>query len=156
MTPAGTWIYCPSWYVAYNHGHFNSLQPSTHVTPYNQWIGFLGGTSKPETPYGFFHLRWFFWHQRVKMDFRLKSMETSTSQRVILFRHQDSEGHHHEVDAPWYWSWGNHWENLWCKLVGGLVAIFGIFPWILGMSSSQVTFIFFRGVAQPPTSKSHS
>ena len=27
-----------------------------------------------------------------------------------------------------------------------------IFPEILGMSSSQLTFIFFRGVAQPPTS----
>ena len=38
------------------------------------------------------------------------------------------------------------------KLVGGLVAIFGIFPLILGISSSQLTFIFFRGVAQPPTS----
>jgi len=28
-----------------------------------------------------------------------------------------------------------------------------IFPIILGMSSSQLTFIFFRGVAQPPTSE---
>ena len=26
-----------------------------------------------------------------------------------------------------------------------------IFPEILGMSSSQLTFIFFRGVGQPPT-----
>ena len=31
---------------------------------------------------------------------------------------------------------------------------FFIFPEILRMSSSQLTFIFFRGVAQPPTSKS--
>ena len=37
-------------------------------------------------------------------------------------------------------------------LVGGLVAIWLIFPLILGMSSSQLTVIFFRGVAQPPTS----
>ena len=29
---------------------------------------------------------------------------------------------------------------------------FFIFPLILGMSSSQLIFIFFRGVAQPPTS----
>jgi len=29
---------------------------------------------------------------------------------------------------------------------------FGTFFHILGMSSSQLTFIFFRGVAQPPTS----
>ena len=28
-----------------------------------------------------------------------------------------------------------------------------IFPFLLGMSSSQLTFIFFRGVAQPPTSQ---
>ena len=33
-------------------------------------------------------------------------------------------------------------------LVGGLVAINFIFPLILGMSSSQLTFIFFRGVAK--------
>ena len=46
----------------------------------------------------------------------------------------------------------NHGENDGKTLaVGGLVAIFGIFPEILGMSSSQLTFIFFRGVAQPPT-----
>ena len=38
-------------------------------------------------------------------------------------------------------------------LVGGLVAMNFIFPYIgLGISSSQLTFIFFRGVAQPPTS----
>ena len=39
------------------------------------------------------------------------------------------------------------------KLVGGLVAINFIFPSIGFLSSSQLTFIFFRGVAQPPTSK---
>ena len=45
---------------------------------------------------------------------------------------------------------GTH-QNIW--LVAGLVAIFGIFPLILGMSSSQLTNIFFRGVfPQPPTS----
>ena len=37
-----------------------------------------------------------------------------------------------------------------CNLVGGLVAMF-YFP-IKGISSSQLTFIFFRGVAQPPIS----
>ena len=36
-------------------------------------------------------------------------------------------------------------------LVGGLVAINFIFPKKLGMSSSQLTLIFFRGVAQTPT-----
>ena len=41
------------------------------------------------------------------------------------------------------------------NLVGGLVAINFIFPEILGMSSSQLTFIFFRGVAQPPTRNVH-
>ena len=35
-------------------------------------------------------------------------------------------------------------------LVGGLVAIFGIFPWLLGCSSSQLTFIFFRGSKHQP------
>ena len=33
---------------------------------------------------------------------------------------------------------------------------FFIFPLILGFSSSQLTFIFFRGVAQPPTSDGES
>ena len=36
-------------------------------------------------------------------------------------------------------------------LVGGLEHV--LFSHIFGMSSSQLTFIFFRGVAQPPTSK---
>ena len=40
-------------------------------------------------------------------------------------------------------------------LVGGLVAINSIFPEILGISSAQLTFIFFRGVAQPPTRYGH-
>ena len=39
------------------------------------------------------------------------------------------------------------WENIW--LVVWLPSI--LFSQILGMSSSQLTFIFFRGVAQPPT-----
>ena len=40
------------------------------------------------------------------------------------------------------------------NLVGGLVAIFGIFPWILGCCHhpNWRTPSFFRGVAQPPTS----
>ena len=38
------------------------------------------------------------------------------------------------------------------ELVGGLVAILWHFPRNIGLlSSSQLTFIFFRGVAQPPT-----
>ena len=37
-----------------------------------------------------------------------------------------------------------------CNLVGGLEHF--LFSHILGISSSQLTFIFFRGVAQPPTS----
>ena len=36
-------------------------------------------------------------------------------------------------------------------LVGGLEHV--LFSHILGMSSSQLTFIFFRGVGQPPTSE---
>ena len=49
-------------------------------------------------------------------------------------------------------------SNTWAKtyitsqlcLVGGLVAIFCMFPWLLGMSSSQLTnSYFFRGLAQP-------
>ena len=39
-----------------------------------------------------------------------------------------------------------HGRNEYEWLVGGLVAIFWIFPYDLGMSSSQLTFIFFRGV----------
>ena len=38
----------------------------------------------------------------------------------------------------------NAWLVVW--------SIFGIFPHIKGISSSQLTFLFFRGVAQPPTS----
>ena len=41
--------------------------------------------------------------------------------------------------------------NSWWFLVGGLVAINFEFSHILGMSSSQLTFIFFRRVAQLPT-----
>ena len=36
-------------------------------------------------------------------------------------------------------------------ITGWWFGLFFIFPLILGMSSSQLTFIFFRGVAQPPT-----
>jgi len=42
------------------------------------------------------------------------------------------------------------------KLVGGLEHDFYDFPYILRMSSSQLTFIFFRWVAQPPISKSRN
>jgi hypothetical protein len=51
-----------------------------------------------------------------------------------------------------FFSWRNQFTICW-NLVGGLE------PWnfmtfnILGMSSSQLTFIFFRGVGQPPTSQ---
>ena len=43
-------------------------------------------------------------------------------------------------------------------LVGGLEHqfYFPIYIYILGMSSSQLTFIFFRGVAQPPTSYTYT
>ena len=44
------------------------------------------------------------------------------------------------------WKHTSHKYNL----VGGLEHF--LFSHILGMSSSQLTFIFFRGVAQPPTS----
>ena len=44
------------------------------------------------------------------------------------------------------------WEKAsWCHLVGGLEHYIYIFFHILGMSSSQLTFIFFRGVGQPAT-----
>ena len=49
------------------------------------------------------------------------------------------------------WILGEPSKILVQSLVGGLVAIKFIFPLILGMSSSQLTFMFFRGVAQPPT-----
>ena len=43
------------------------------------------------------------------------------------------------------------WRNaMVINVVGGLEHF--LFFYILGMSSSQLTFIFFRGVAQPPTS----
>jgi hypothetical protein len=38
------------------------------------------------------------------------------------------------------------------RLVGGLEHEFYDFPIILGISYSHLTFIFFRGVGQPPTS----
>jgi len=43
------------------------------------------------------------------------------------------------------------WANMikYVNLVGGLEHF--LFVHILGMSSSQLTFIFFRGVGQPPT-----
>ena len=44
-----------------------------------------------------------------------------------------------------------HVENSHELLVGGLVAIFGIFPLILGIIIPIDELIFFRGVAQPPT-----
>ena len=50
-------------------------------------------------------------------------------------------------DAPSVISWFITPSNF---LVGGLEHVF-IFH-ILGISSSQLTFIFFRGVGQPPTS----
>ena len=58
------------------------------------------------------------------------------------------------LDCDWQWTWwdmvglpwiADCWSGWW----------FGtsiLFSHILGMSSSQLTFIFFRGVAQPPTS----
>ena len=47
-----------------------------------------------------------------------------------------------------------HSSPCYVSLVGGLEHF--LFSHILGISSSQLTFIFFRGVAQPPTSSAFS
>ena len=57
----------------------------------------------------------------------------------------------HEVSATWIWSWNEHWLSL-TSLVGGLVAIFYL-PINIGFLIIPIDeLIFFRGVAQPPTS----
>ena len=43
------------------------------------------------------------------------------------------------------------WMGIDSLITVWLFGTFFISPYILGMSSSQVTFIFFRGVGQPPT-----
>ena len=58
-----------------------------------------------------------------------------------------------EVRSRWFCRWvccSFFSRKLWYLLVGALEHL--LFFHILGISSSQLTFIFFRGVAQPPTS----
>ena len=50
------------------------------------------------------------------------------------------------ISYQWWFQGEHHWLVVWLPSI--------LFSHILGISSSQLTFIFFRGVAQPPTRSS--
>ena len=94
----------------------------------------------------------FFWHQQRNLSKAVVGPTRWTRNRLKDANSQYVFGHLEltaKVTAFGRAKDGTH-EFFWLVVTG--CHEFFIFPEILGMSSSQLTFIFFRGVAQPPTS----